>query len=128
MLPSIQRHGDIPTQKLGEGVFLKILADRETGATNLGMGWITFKPGAKSSMHKRDVEEYIYVTKGEAVVLLESGEEFVLNAGDIILIPAGTVHQHFNKSATDMEQLYIFAPQGPEKALRDLPIVKEIAC
>jgi len=123
MGPSVLRQADLPLQKLGDGVFLKILADRETGANHIGMGWITFNPGAKSSVHVRDVEEYIYVTKGEATVELESGEEFVLNAGDLILIPAGVVHQHLNRGTSDMEQLYIFAPQGPEKSLRDLPIV-----
>ena len=125
MNPTIRRHKEIPLQQFGEGILLKILADEETGAKNIGMGWMTFKPGAQSSMHYRDTEEYIYIAKGEATIVFESGEKYVLNAGDTILIPSGSMHQHQNNSASDMEHIYIFAPQGPEKPFRDLPIVND---
>ena len=125
MKPSVFRHKQLPLQKLGEGVHLKILADSVTGAKNLAMGWIRFRPASKSSMHSRDVEEFIYVIKGEATVMLESGEEYKLRAGDMIHIPPGVTHQHQNNTDSDAEQIYIFAPQGPEKSLRDLPITED---
>ena len=71
MEPVILRHAEIPVQKLGDGVFLRILADSITGAHNIGMGWITFKPGEKSSMHSRDEREKtiydrIFIKKSES--------------------------------------------------------------
>lgn len=126
MKPRVLCHDDLPLQKLGDGVALKILADEQTGCENIGMGWIVFQPGSKSSMHYRDVEEFIYVLKGEATIELDTGEEYMFGPGDIIFIPAGVTHQHQNRSDSDLEQLYIFAPQGPEKSLRDLPVIDKL--
>lgn len=123
MKPKLLKHDEIPLRKLGDGVTFKILADEEEGVENLGMGWILFEPGATSSMHTREVEEFIYVIKGETTILLESGEKYVFGPRDFIFIPAGVTHQHINSGTEDLEQIYIFAPQGPEKPLRDSPIV-----
>ena len=121
----VLRAAELPLQKLGEGVALKRLADKDLGMNQIGMGWIIFKPGSVSSMHARDVEEYIYVIKGEATIKLEDGEEIKLGPGDCIFIPPGSIHQHMNKSESDLEQIYIFAPQGPEDSLIDLPVIDE---
>ena len=124
--PKVLHFSDLPLQKLGEGVALKRLADQVIGARNIGMGWIIFKPGSVSSMHAREVEEFIYVIKGEATIKLDDGDEHKLGPGDCIIIPPGTTHQHMNNTETDVEQIYIFAPQGPEESLIDLPVIDKI--
>lgn len=60
------------------------------------------------------------MVEGTGEVITENGDVYTLKKNDCILIPAGVNHCHANNSNQKLEQLYIFAPQGPEKSLRDL--------
>jgi len=107
----------------GEGLILKVFFDNCNGAKNLSMGSVVIEPGCETTLHKRDVEEVIYLVKGNGGVITEDGSEYLLSAGDSVLIPAGISHKHINNGDELLEQIWIFAPQGPEKGLRDLPII-----
>jgi quercetin dioxygenase-like cupin family protein len=120
MKPHIIRASGLATRKLDNGIDLQIFLDKEEGAQNLAMGLVVFEPGRRTTAHTRDVEEVIYVLKGQAYVVT-SDAEYSLDAGDSILIPAGIQHYHENRGDVSLEQLYVFAPQGPERVLRDLP-------
>lgn len=123
MKPTVTRHSDAQLLKLGEGSQLKIIFDSENGAQNFAMGWVSFEPGSQTPPHTRQAEEVIYVTKGEASIVTDENT-YLLKPGDTILIPAGVEHYHKNAGNEIVEQLYIFSPQGPEKPLRDLPLVE----
>ena len=98
----------------------KILIDSQNGAENLSLVFIRFPVGGKTDPHTREVEECVYVIKGRTAVV--TGDDRVeFGKGDAILIPAGTEHHHENIGTADLEQIVIFAPQGPEAGLRDLP-------
>lgn len=110
----------VPTYKgPGDGE-TKILVDSDIKATNLSLGWIKFPAGGKTDPHTRDVEEYIYVIKGKTAVTA-GNERLEFGEGDVIFIPAGIEHLHENIGSEDLEQIWIFAPQGPEQGLKDLP-------
>jgi quercetin dioxygenase-like cupin family protein len=105
----------------GKDIVNKVLIDGESSdARHLSLGWIRFEPGAKTENHTREVEEVIYVVQGKTVVVANN-VEYELNPGDSIFIPPGTEHRHENRGTEVLEQIFIFAPQGPEKALRELP-------
>jgi mannose-6-phosphate isomerase-like protein (cupin superfamily) len=105
----------------GTGVTSKVLVDNDSAAAkNLSMGWIQFNPGAKTEDHVREVEEVIYVVKGKTVIV--AGQfEYYLGAGDCVFIPPGVKHRHENRNNEVLEQIYVFAPPGPERAVRNLP-------
>lgn len=108
----------------GNDIVNKVLVDGESSdARHLSLGWIRFEPGAITDDHTREVEEVIYVVQGSTVVVADN-VEYKLNPRDSIFIPPGTKHRHENRGAEVLEQIFIFAPQGPEKALRDLPQLK----
>jgi quercetin dioxygenase-like cupin family protein len=108
----------------GKDIVNKVLVDKESSdARHLSLGWIRFDPGAKTDDHTREVEEVIYVVQGKTVIVADN-VEYELSPRDSIFLPPGTTHRHENRGAEVLEQIFIFAPQGPEKALRDLPELK----
>src|SRR5436309_1868545 len=111
MKPIVVRKQEPELRQLEEGSRLKIILDEQSGAQNLAMGWVAFEPGRRTASHTRDVEEIIFVLKGEALVVTNEGE-FRLYPGDTILLPAGIEHYHQNPGAeVVLEQIYVFAPQ-----------------
>ena len=123
MKPVVVKNSDVELRKLGEGSICKILFDSENGAKNFSIGTVIIEPNSKTGTHTRDVEELIFALKGETYVVTDN-EEYKLEEGDCILIPEGIKHYHANKSNETIEQIYLFAPLGPEKPLRDLEIIK----
>ncbi len=123
MEPIIVEKDKAELRKLGEGCMCKILFDSLNGADNFSIGTVIIEPNQRTGEHTRDVEELIFALKGETYVITEE-KEYRLKEGDSILIPKGIKHYHANKSNETIEQIYLFAPQGPEKPLRDLEIVK----
>lgn len=124
MKPKQITTSNIELRKLDDGINLKIFFDSLNGAKNFAMGLVIIEPGKKTSKHTRDVEEIIYVIKGEVLVITNE-VEYTLKEGDSILIPAGIEHYHENRSPNVIEQIYIFTPQGPEKPLRELQIMSK---
>lgn len=98
----------------------KVLIDGQAGAKNLSVARILFPVGGRTEPHTREVEECVYVIRGRTAVV--AGDDRVeFGEGDAILIEAGTEHHHENIGTTELEQIVIFAPQGPEAGLKDLP-------
>lgn len=122
MDPIIIENDKIELRKLSEGCICKIIFDSINGAENFSIGTVIIEPHQKTGEHTREVEELIYALNGETCVVTEE-KEYILKQGDSILIPKGIKHYHANKSNETIEQLYLFAPQGPEKTLRDLEII-----
>ncbi|QHS59686.1 cupin domain-containing protein [Chitinophaga agri] len=53
---------------------------------------IDFAPGAAFGKHKHPGEEIIYVIEGALEYEVEGKAPVVLKAGDVLFIPAGTIH------------------------------------
>lgn len=124
MKPKLIKFKDEVTYKFGD-TRLKVLIDGvSSDAEHMSLGWIIFPPGTKTQDHSRTVEEIIYVTKGKAIVATED-EKYELNVGDSIYIPPGLIHRHENPFGEPLEQIWIFAPSGPEKPLRELEKVSD---
>ena len=122
MKPTLLQHKDIITQSLADNIQIKILSDQVNGAKNVATGIVILEPGSRTPPHVRTVEEIIFVIKGTASVVTTAGDVYTMIAGESVFIPPGIEHYHENPGSEIAEQLYIFAPQGPEASLRDLPI------
>lgn len=123
MEPLVVKNKEVELRKLGEGTICKILFDSENGAKNFSIGTVIIEPNQRTGEHTRDVEELIFALKGETYVITEE-KEYKLEEGDCILIPEGIKHYHANRTNQTIEQIYLFAPLGPEKPLRNLEIIK----
>ena len=76
---------------------------------------IDFAPGAKFAKHKHPGEEVIYVLEGLFEYEVEGKPPVTLKAGDVLFIPAGTIHSARNVGTTNASELatYIVEKKKP---------------
>ena len=76
----------------GQGVTRKMIISPEIGP-NFAMRQFSIEPGGYMPLHTNQVEHEQYVLRGRAQ--LELGDEMVLvQAGDVVFIPAGLPHSY----------------------------------
>jgi quercetin dioxygenase-like cupin family protein len=61
---------------------------------------VTYEPNARVRKHYHTSQVVFYILEGAMVVQDEGREPVMLNPGDSLLIKPGTVHSHWNASAT----------------------------
>jgi quercetin dioxygenase-like cupin family protein len=66
---------------------------------------VDFAPGAVAPRHTHPGEEIIYVLEGTLDYELEGRPPVTLKAGDVLFIPAGTVHAAKNISTVNAAEL-----------------------
>ncbi|HTE29395.1 MAG TPA: cupin domain-containing protein, partial [Chryseolinea sp.] len=76
---------------------------------------IDFAPGLKFGRHTHPGEEVIYVLEGSFRYEVEGKPPVMLKAGDVLFIPAGTIHSAENIGTTDAAELatYIVEKKKP---------------
>ena len=70
---------------------------------------VRFSDGARNRRHTHSADQLLYVTEGQGIVADEAQEHRV-GAGDIVHVPAGTVHWHGAAPGADMAHLSILPP------------------
>ncbi|NFA43460.1 cupin domain-containing protein [Clostridium botulinum] len=102
---------------------IKMLANPKnlnTKSQVMGMGVLEF--GEENKLHIHDYsEEIFYITKGNGEVVIHT-KKYVINEGDIILIPNGIEHKLINNSCKQLEYIFSISPLAPtpEQGHRDL--------
>ena len=93
----VRRAGEVSYERVdaADGLRKGVLVGPEEGAPNFAMRRFVLDAGASVPKHTNAVEHEQYVLSGEYVVGVD-GDEFVVSAGDSLLIPAGTVHWYRN--------------------------------
>jgi len=66
---------------------------------------IDFEPGAAFGKHSHPGEEVIYVIEGSFEYEVEGKPPVTLKAGDVLFIPAGTIHAAKNAGTTNAAEL-----------------------
>lgn len=66
---------------------------------------VEFDAGAAFGKHKHPGEEVIYVTEGLLEYEIEGRLPVTLKAGDVLFIPAGTIHAAKNRSNANSAEL-----------------------
>jgi quercetin dioxygenase-like cupin family protein len=66
---------------------------------------VDFPPGAVAPPHKHPGEEIVYVLKGALEYRLEGRPPVTLRAGDVVFVPAGTVHAVTNVGGDSASEL-----------------------
>lgn len=75
---------------------------------------IDFAPGAAFGKHTHPGEEIIYVLEGLLEYQVEGKPPVTLKAGDVLFIPAGTVHAARNNSSADAKELATYVVKKGE--------------
>jgi quercetin dioxygenase-like cupin family protein len=66
---------------------------------------IEFEPGATFGRHRHPGEEIIYVTDGALEYQLDGAPPVTLKAGEVLFIPAGTIHSARNVGSENGAEL-----------------------
>jgi quercetin dioxygenase-like cupin family protein len=64
------------------------------------------KPGGRTRLHAHDSDQLLIVTAGSTVIATQT-EEYVLEPGTVVWVPAGVPHRHGTAGATHAETIYI---------------------
>ena len=83
-----------------DGLCKGVLIGEDDGAPNFAIRRFELEAGAEVPRHTNEVEHGQYVLAGEYVVGIE-GEEYRLEPGDSVFIPAGAVHWYRNDGDED---------------------------
>ncbi|WP_439027793.1 cupin domain-containing protein [Haloarchaeobius sp. DT45] len=99
--PLVRRAADIDYEDVDAAAGLRkgVLVSEEHGAPHFAIRRFTLDPGTEVPKHTNAVEHEQYVLEGEYVVGIGE-EEYRVEPGDSLLIPAGTVHWYRNESDT----------------------------
>ena len=97
--PLVRRGDEIEyeTVDAADGLEKGVLIADEHGAPNFAIRRFVLEAGAAVPKHTNDVEHEQYVLEGSYTVGI-AGEEYEVEAGDSLLIPAGAVHWYRNES------------------------------
>ncbi|EMA34531.1 cupin domain-containing protein [Haloarcula japonica] len=113
--PLIRRAEDIEYEAVGaaDGLAKGVLIGAEQGGGNLAIRRFTLAAGGSVPKHTNEIEHEQYVLSGRYTVGIE-GEEYDVEAGDSLHIPAGAVHWYRN--AGDEPGAFLCAvPAGDDK-------------
>jgi quercetin dioxygenase-like cupin family protein len=108
------------------GVVTRLHSAQATGARSLCVLEQLCEPGTGAPWHRHDgVEEVILVLEGRARFQV-ADEEFVVEAGGSVLLPAGSRHAFANVGATTLRLIATFASAAPPVDYEAEPGVLEI--
>jgi len=79
---------------------------------------VDFPPGVVAPKHKHPGEEMVYVLAGTLEYRLEGKPPVTLKSGDVLFIPAGTIHEVRNVGSVNASEL---APMSSRRGSRSSP-------
>ncbi len=106
-MPKLKHFKDLPITTTTHGVGKKrvLLSNDETTTAITQIAVTKFKAGEEVESHIHPtMEEYYQFRKGHAIMII-SGEEFICNEDDFVVVPAAA--PHFLRAITDLEILTI---------------------
>jgi quercetin dioxygenase-like cupin family protein len=111
----IRRGGDVSYEAVdaADGLSKGVLLDERDGAPHFAMRRFTLDAGSEVPRHTNAVEHEQYVLAGEYVVGI-GDEEYVVEPGDALLIPAGVEHWYRN-DGDDPGAFICVVPNGDDE-------------
>jgi len=79
--------------------------DMSTPGSEVVQAHIDFEPGTAFGNHNHPGEEIIYVLEGELEYIVEGKSPVILKAGEVLFIPADTIHSAKNVGKTKASEL-----------------------
>lgn len=71
-------------------------------------GSVRFGLGVRNKFHTHSADQILVITEGSGIVATETGE-FVVNAGDVVTVPAGEKHWHGCGPGMEMTHVTVIA-------------------
>ncbi len=116
---SVKKVNDIEAQAVrnGDKTTIQVLISAREGP-NFAMRRFVMEPGGGMPNHTNTVEHEQYVLRGRARIGIE-GEEYEVNTGDVVFIPANVPHWYQNMGEENFEFLCMIPNQEDKVTLID---------
>ena len=114
----IRRLSDSPQHQRGGQISYLLLTAGDAGSENLSITWVEGKPESEQGRHAHPDSEQVYVIVVGKGLMHVAGEDKQVEAGTLVLVPAGAPHSIRNVGAERL--VYISATSPPlDQALID---------
>jgi quercetin dioxygenase-like cupin family protein len=111
---TVKHASDVPAQPVqaGKDTTIQVLISSDEGP-HFAMRRFVMQPGGGMPNHTNAVEHEQYVLRGRARIGI-GGDEFEVQAGDVVFIPEGLPHWYQNVGDEDFEFLCVVPNQTDE--------------
>ena len=114
-MPIIRTSDRNRNEATSEGLESFSIVDAAHGSDALRLGELTIAPMSRVPRHTHtNTEEAMVLLEGTLEALVGS-QRVTIEAGDLVLAPAGTVHGFVNPSETPARLLYVFPRHDPDR-------------
>ncbi len=104
-------YAQVPDAPNPHGVSARVLLETDHVQTVM----VTLESGQALKLHITPVDAFFYILEGQGTVEI-GGESQVVNAGKLIVSPAGIPHRLFNSSADTFRFLVVKTPRPDRPA------------
>ena len=113
---TVVRYAEGSIYELSVNAFFLDLFARRLGSRGICGGHGRFLPEASLPCHVHEYDESITIIKGTAVCLVE-GRRYQLSGNDCAFIPKGLPHRFLNLSNEEMEMVWVYAGDEPDREI-----------
>jgi quercetin dioxygenase-like cupin family protein len=94
--PKVVHYSRVPAEPAGDGASIRwLINEEEDSAPHFVLRLIEVAPGGNTPQHTHPYEHENFVVEGQGKVLLED-KWHEIGPGEVIFVPAGTLHQYVN--------------------------------
>jgi len=98
-----------------EGAIIDRISNNATDTLGLSISMVRFPPGVRRPWSAHAQDQYAWIVSGKGIIASEEGET-ELHPGNLVFIPANTMHQHGASEEAGMTQLSIIGGTEPRKS------------
>jgi quercetin dioxygenase-like cupin family protein len=81
----------------------------EIDSAQVRISSVTFRDGARNRYHRHSCDQILVITHGSGTIETPQ-ETYEVEAGDVVVIPAGQLHSHASGEGQEMTHLSIVVP------------------
>ena len=115
---TLRRFADAEVYELAKGAWFRDLFAKRFGAVGVCGGYGRFSPGASLPCHTHHYDESITILSGRATCLVQ-GARYELKGLHNAFVPQGKPHRFLNSGDGDMEMLWVYAGDEPDRVVVD---------
>ena len=115
---SLRRFAEAEVYELSPGAWFRDLFAKRFGAAGICGGYGRFTPGSSLPCHTHHYDESITILSGSASCLVQ-GARYELQGVHHAFVPQGKPHRFLNSGDGDMEMLWVYAGDEPDRVIVD---------
>lgn len=114
----LRRFAQAEIYRLSEGAWFRDLFAGRFGSAGICGGYGHFEKGASLPCHTHEYDESITILTGRAICLVQ-GVRHEMRGVETAFVPRGKAHRFLNSGNGDMEMLWVYAGNEPDRVLVD---------